>query len=592
MLRNVNECDTIYIKEADAMFLSKKRIKETGRTHLSIVHGYRDEKGNSRNKTVLKIGYLDEMEKIYDDPIIHFEALAAQMSEEHKEGKSITITLDMEERIEKGTVLRKNYGYAVFSKVYHELELDIFFKNARRHKHFKYNTDAIMRLLTFARLMYPGSKLAAHSIKDGFFDDFKFSIDDVYHSLTHFDEIAEPLQRHLHLKITEQYGRDTDLVYYDVTNYHFEIDKQDDFRRKGADKNNRKDPIVQMGLLLDKMGLPISYKLFPGNTHDSQTLLPILTAVKKKFGIKRIIVVADKALNSGDNIAYNTILGDGYVYSKSVRGASTDFQNWVLDETGYHEFSDKYRLKSKIVPDAEIRVTVKQVGKKKYKKSETVEQKWVAFYSEKYAVRAKHKREETINKALEMIKSPAKYQRTFDYGAAGYIKNIKINKDTGEIMNIDDVLLLDEEKIAEDAKFDGYYAIVTSELDEADERIIEMYRGLWRIEDSFKVTKSVLETRPVFLQTVEHINAHFLTCFIALLIGRVVEMRLSHKYTIEEITETLQKISATNIAQNIWGFDYAGEITDDMNAVFGTDFGSKNMTLQNIKKNLGMTKKR
>ena len=592
MLPYVNRYDIMGIIGGDMMFLSRNYIKKTGRTHLSIVHGYRDEKGNSRQKTMLKVGYLDEMEKIYDDPISHFEAVAKQMSEERKEKRIVTASIDMEEKLERGVVLRKNYGYVIFSKVYHELELDIFLKNARRHKGFKFNTDAIMRLLVFTRLLYPGSKLAAVSIKDRFFDNFKFSIDDVYDGLSHFNEISEALLKHLHTQITDQYGRDTSLVYYDVTNYYFEIDEQDDLRRKGAEKSNRKDPIVQMGLLLDKIGLPISYKLFPGNTHDSQTLLPILTSIKKKFGIKRIIVVADKALNSGDNIAYNTILGDGYVYSKSVRGAGAEFQKWVLNEEGYHEMSDKYKIKSKLVPDAEIRVTVSQVGKKKVKKTETVEQKWVAFYSAKYAKRAKHKREETINKALEMIKNPAKYQRTFDYGAAGYIKNLKISKDTGEITNIDEVLLLDEEKIAEDEKFDGYYAIVTSELDDTEEHIVEMYRGLWQIEESFKVTKNVLETRPVFLRTEEHINAHFLTCFIALLIGRIVEMRLLRKYTIEQITETLRSVSATNTSQNLWAFDYIDDVTDDMNAAFGNYFGLRNMFLEDIKKNLGQSKKK
>jgi transposase len=414
--------------------------------------------------------------------------------------------------------------------------------------------------------------------------------------------------------VIEQYDRSTDLVYYDVSNYYFEIDKQDDFRRKGAEKNNRKDPIVQMGLLLDSMGLPISYKLFPGNTHDSQTLLPILTKLRKKFGAKRIVVVADKALNSSDNIAYHTILGDGYVYSKSIRGASEDFKAWVLDEQGYQERTGKEkgignnfkgwalggdadleeppksRIKSKLVPNAVINVTVEQVGKKKIKKKETVEQKWVVIYSPKFAERAKHKREEAINKALDKIKTPSKYQRTFDYGAAGYIKNLKVNKETGEIMNIDDVLLLDCEKIAEDEKFDGYYAVVTSEMDDTDEHILEMYSGLWQIEESFKVTKSVLETRPVYLSTPEHINAHFLICFIALLIVRIVEMRLERKYTVEKITESLKKVAATNVAQNIWAFDYADEVTDDMNAVFGTDFGLRNMTLQNIKKSLGDAK--
>ncbi|MDR1293272.1 MAG: IS1634 family transposase, partial [Clostridiales Family XIII bacterium] len=346
-----------------------------------------------------------------------------------------------------------------------------------------------------------------------------------------------------------------------------------------------------MGLLIDRQGLPISYRLFPGNTHDSQTLMPVLTEVKKKFGVKRIIAVADKGLNSGDNIAYNMILGDGYIYSKSVRGAGKEFKEWILDEAGYRTVTGKYKMKSKVFPDAPNWVTVGKSGKKNKKKNVPIEQKWVVFYSEKYAVRAKYKREEAIAKAIKMIENPSKYRNTFDYGAAGYIENIKIDKETGEISNVDDILILDKEKIAEEEKYDGYYAIVTSELDEPDEHIIDTYRGLWRIEESFKVTKSTLKSRPVYLSTEEHINAHFLICFIALLIARITELRLGGKYTIAQITETLRKVECSNIDQNLWLFDYTDDVTDDMNAVFGTDFGQKVMSLKNIRKNLGMAKK-
>ena len=317
----------------------------------------------------------------------------------------------------------------------------------------------------------------------------------------------------------------------------------------------------------------------------------MLTEIKKTFGVKRLIVVADKALNSGDNIAYNTIFGDGYIYSKSVRGASEEFKNWVLDGDDYRRLSDRYKLKSKLVPDAVVSVTVGQKGKRKIKKNVHLAQKWIVFYSEKYATRAKYKREETITKALAMIKNPSKYRRTFDYGAAGYIQNLKINKETGEIMNIGDTLILDTQKIEEEEKYDGYYAIVTSELNDEDEHIVEMYRGLWHIEESFKVTKSVFEARPIYLRTHEHINAHFLICFISLLIGRIVEMRLGGKYTIAKITETLRKVACSHLDQNVWLFDYADEVTDDMNAVFDSNIGRKLMTLQEIIKLLGQAKR-
>lgn len=574
------------------MHLKTATNKKTNRTYLSIVHGYWDiVSKRSRARTIQSIGYLDELNEKYDDPIAHFKKVADKMELERKAEKSTTIKPNMDDQLERGVKHRKNYGHLVLSKVYHELAIDRFLKNARRHEKFKFNTDAVMRLLVFSRILYPGSKRDAVLNQERFFENFKISVDDTYDALTHFDKICKPLQKHLHEKVSQLYGRETDIVYYDVTNYYFEIDKQDELRKRGCEKNKRKDPIVQMGLLIDKVGLPISYKIFPGNTHDSQTLMPVLTDIKKTFNTNRIIVVADKGLNSGDNIAYSTALGDGYIYSKSVRGASEEFKKWILNDNRYRKLSDKYKLKSIIVPDADINVTVAQFGKKKTKKKMKVEQKWVAFYSEKYAIRAKQKRQEVIDKALKMISSPAKYRLSFDYGAASYIKNLKTNKETGEILNTEDILFLDEEKIAEEEKYDGYYAIVTSELDDSDEHIIDLYRGLWRIEESFKITKSVFGSRPVFVRTQEHINGHFLTCFVALLISRIIEMKMNHKYTIEAISDALRKISASHIEQNLWLFNHADHITDDINAIFDTDFGKKYMTFGEIKKNLGEVKK-
>jgi len=446
------------------MHLRKAHDKRINRTYLSIVHGYRDSNGKAKSKVIQSLGYMDELAKTYEDPIAHFTKIAQEMEAERIAGRYKTITIDLEERLSQGTINRKNYGCVVLSKIYHELEIDRFLDNARRHELFSYNTEAMMRLLVYTRIMFPGSKRASYLMKDEFFENFAFTIDDLYDGLTHFDKIAGKLQQHLHEMVTEQYGRKTDLVYYDVTNYYFETDKQDDLRKRGCSKEKRKDPIVQMGLLIDTESLPVAYKLFPGNTHDSQTLMPVLAEIKKQYRTKRIVVVADKGLNSGDNIVFNTGLGDGYIYSKSVRGASEDFQAWVLDESGYRHKGDgdKYKLKSKIVPDAKIRYTSEEVGKngKNKKKYVTVEQKWIAFFSKKYAQRAKHKREEVIAKARQLIKNPSKYKNNCDYGVAGYVKNIKLDKETGEILNVADVLFLDDEKIEAEERLDGYYAII------------------------------------------------------------------------------------------------------------------------------------
>ncbi|EKE06193.1 MAG: hypothetical protein ACD_19C00055G0001 [uncultured bacterium] len=574
------------------MFLRKDFSKKTGRTYLQIVQGYRDTNGKSKHKVIESLGYLDELEKEHDNPIAHFTKVAKEMDAERLQNKKITITFDTEEQLDRNAQNSKNYGHIVFNKIYHELELDRFFNNKRRNENFKFNSNSIMKVLIFARLLYPCSKKATLELKDMFFDKSDFTLDDVYNCLKHFNKIEKEAQQFIHEQVTSQYNRKTNLIYYDVTNYYFEIDQPDDFRKLGACKEKRRDPIVQMGLAVDNQAIPISYQLFEGNTHDSQTLMPVLKNIKKQFSTDRIIVVADKGLNSGDNIAFNTSLGDGYVYSKSIRNASEEFKAFALKDEGYTQIGDDYKRKSRVVP-TEIAVTVGKTksGRKKSKKVQ-IDQKQVIFYSKKYAKRSKAQREAVITKARDLIANPSKYNKSTSYGASSYVANIEFDKETGEIKESGKKLYLDEEKIKQDELLDGYYAIVSSELDEADDKIIEIYRGLWKIEESFKITKSNLEARPVFLSRKDHINAHFLICFIALVIARIAEIRLNNKYSIKVIQETLREVNCSHMDANHYLFNFANAITDDINDKFNVDIGKKVMSLKEIKKNFGMVKKR
>ncbi len=573
------------------MFLAKNYSKKTGRTYLQIVHSYRDKDGKTKRKVIKSLGYLDVLEKEYDDPIKHFEQVAKQMELERLKEKDFYIKFNADDRVDRNSQNRKNFGHVVFNKIYHELELDRFFNNKRRHENFKFNTNSIAKVLIFARLLYPCSKKATVEIKDRFFDKADFTLDDIYHSLKHFNKIEKDAQQFIHERIVEQYSRKTDLLYYDVTNYYFEIDQQDDFRKKGASKQHSPNPIVQMGLAVDRQGIPLSYQLFKGNTHDSQTLIPALKTIRKQFKTDRIIVVADKGLNSGDNIAFNTALGYGYVYSQSVRGASNEFKQFILDEEGYRGNED-FKVKSRVVP-TEISVTIgKHKNGKPKKKKIQIDQKQVVYYSRKYAIRSKKKREELIAKAANLIANPSKYTKSTSYGAASYVANIEFDKETGELVENGQMLFLDEEKIKQEEMLDGYYAIVTSELDEKDERIIDIYHGLWKIEESFKITKSTLDARPVYLSKKEHINAHFFICFLALVIARILEIRLNNKYTINKILDSLRSVSCSHMDANHYLFDYADEVTDDINEVFGLDIGRKIMTLGEIKKVFANVKKR
>ncbi|MEG1726225.1 MAG: IS1634 family transposase, partial [Anaerovoracaceae bacterium] len=353
-------------------------------------------------------------------------------------------------------------------------------------------------------------------------------------------------------------------------------------------KEHRPNPIVQMGLFMDNNGIPITYELFPGNTNDCLTYRPNFGRIKKEFNLGRVISVADKGMTTGDNIWYtiNTPAKDGYVFSMSVRGAEKSMKDYVLDEEGYTWLSTEYKRKSRKCPRT-IQVT-SQNGKKLKK---TVHEKQVVFWSEKYAKRAKADRAATLAKATDLAKNPGSYTRATSYGAAKYIKKVDYDKETGEILTASSLLEIDEEKLHKEEALDGYYVLLTSEMEESDDKIIDIYRGLWRIEESFKVTKSELEARPVYVWTKEHIEAHFLTCFVALTIARILEMKLGRKYSIGKILESLSNSECTLIQQNYYLFDYYDDVLKDIGKAMDIDFSKRIRTLGEIKKVLADTKK-
>jgi hypothetical protein len=300
------------------MFLKKIPSKKTGRVYLIIAQGYRDLDGKSRSKSVEKVGYLDELQKTMPDPIAFYEQRAKELTDEANASKTFTITINADETVERGKANVRNYGYVVLSKVYHELGLDRLLNNLRRHERFSYNSESIMRLLAYSRVLYPSSKKKALEIADRFFENFDFTLDDIYGCLSHFSKNSQAVQRHLYEMVREQYGMDSSLIYYGVTNFYFETDVQDGNRMKGPSKENRKSPIIQMGLAMDSRGIPIAFRTYPGNTIDCETYIPSLKQIKKEYGVERAIIVADKGLNCGDNIAFSVALGDGYVFSQSI----------------------------------------------------------------------------------------------------------------------------------------------------------------------------------------------------------------------------------------------------------------------------------
>lgn len=569
------------------MYLHKSRRKD-GRVYLALAEGYRKD-GKAKMRTVESLGYLDELEKQFDDPIAHFKQVCDEANAAARaERQSVQITIHPQQKIDKRAVARKNVGSAVLLAVYDALGVETVIRNATRGSKAAYDSNAVMRLLTVERILDPGSKKSAWENRGRYFFRTEFSLEDTYRALDVLCGCKDKIVSAINRAIDKMGIRDTACVFYDVTNYYFEVDDPDEeggLRQRGMSKEHRRSPIVQMGLLQDSRGIPIGYRLFPGNTPDPLTMLDVLAEMKRDYGQDRVVVVGDKGNNCSTNIAALAARGDGFVYSQSVRGTKSDaeLRNWVLSDDGYEctagaDGHVTYKVKSR-----QGYKTVSVEGPGGAKRKVDVEVKYVAFWSEKYERRARKERQAAIDKARRLVANPGAYTAATHFGAAKYVRGLSVDGRTGELLEAATALEFDEGRLAADEACDGYYCIVTSETEMADDDVIEAYRGLWRIEESFKVTKSDLETRPVYVSRQEHIEAHFLTCYAALCILRVIQVLTGGRYSAGTIAEELGAMCGTNLDGNWWIFDHRSDATDDLCRMAGIDLTRQNMQLKDIK---------
>lgn len=552
------------------MYLQKIPVKSSGRILLTVVRSvWKD--GKPKKEMVKRIGYVDEFTDLYDDPIEHFKAVVKEMTLQDKAAKeSITLTMTAGDTLKEGSALRKSIGYLPLNQLYEQLELPRFMANRQRNLKIGFSLNAVLKLLVFGRMLFPGSKKKTYETREMLFEKQDFSLDDVYRSLSFLHRYADDIKLFLHEQVTLKYGRDTTVMFYDVTNYYFEIDEQDRLRRKGVSKEHRPNPIVQMGLLMDNKGLPMTYELFSGKTNDCETLMPVLRKVRDQFQIKRFIVVADRGLNTSNNIGMCIGKGDGYIYGQSILRAPASLKRFCLDESGYVSYGKDeaaFKIKSRTTPKT---IEVEDIHGNMV--SVDIDEKQVVFYSRKYAERARAARQEAIDKALRLMQSPSQSSLSNVGGARKYIKGLEIDKETGEILDTGTTYCLDEAKIEKEAQYDGYYAVVTSELDMSDNEVMDRYRGLWKIEESFRLTKSEFEARPVYVSREEHINAHFLTCFIALLFTRLLQQRTHHQFPASGLLEAMRQASGTYLDDGYYIFDFYNQALKALGEAFNIPY--------------------
>ena len=571
--------------------------------YLSFVEGYGDESGKTKQKTIEKIGYLEDFKKIYDDPITHFKEIAKQRnSEEINE----LVIKNLNTKIIDESHSRKNLGYIIPKRIYKELGIHEFLKEKSSKLKIEYNLQDIFELLVYSRILFPNSKLSTYNHKDLYFENYDFSEKNMYRSFDYLANYKDEILKLCWNNTKDLYNRDTSNTYYDTTNYYFEIsyndeDKLDEngnviekgLRKKGPSKEHRKSPIIQMGLLMDNNGLPMYYDLFPGNESEKTQMRPTLKKTKAKFDIGKTVIVADRGQNTSDNTVF--IAGkndddktnhDGYVYGQSIIGADEEFKNWAVDQEGFITDVIQDEDNNEVYFKHKSRIFAKNVQIKKDNQRTVkyqIYQKQMVYYSQKYADKQRYERELAILKAKDLIENPGKYTQATSYGCTKYINNISFNKKTGEVAD-DSNLSLNLDKIKTEEKFDGYYSIVTSEKHLSDKEIRDIYKGLWKIEETFKITKSELETRPVFVWTPESIETHFLSCFIALLIIRLLEQKTNRKFSNHYIIDSLKKYSSTKIEHDVYLQDFRNDVIKDLEKIFNIDLSHKYLTLSQIKK--------
>lgn len=590
-----------------SLFLKQAKFK-SGKIYLSIVDGYWKD-GKVKQKVYQKLGYLEDLKKQFDDPIVHYKNYINELKKEFETKITTTFDLNKDNDFDDDTF---NIGYAYLKKIFQDLDISSVLKNKQYSSNIEYSLSKTCELLTYSRILDPGSIKYTYEHKNQFFEPFDLSLDDLYRSLTPLLDCKENIFKTIWENTKDKYNRDASTSYYDCTNYYFEIEYDDEdtknengeiikkgLRKRGPEKNHRPDPIVEMGLLLDKQGFPISYNIFPGNISEKETLIPEIHNIKRRHNIDKIIVVADRGLNCSENMYKLSGLDldkknrDGYVYGQSVRGADSEFKEWILkDDYKIDKIIDEdgneiiFKHKSRIYPKKMYVVRddkgLTKSGNVK-KQTITVDQKQMVYYSQKYADKQKRDRQMVIEKAKDLIKNPSAYTKATSYGAAGYINNIKFDKETGVVSNGSE-LSLNLEKIKEDERFDGYYSIVTSEEHLSDLELRNIYKGLSKIEETFKITKSEFNARPINVRLEDHIDAHFLICFISLIIIRLLQYDINNKYTIKNILEKIKNFKCTHETGNIYKFiGYKPEI-QYLNRKLQLKLDKKYDTRENIKK--------
>lgn len=544
-----------------------------------IMQSYRKADGKTSSRVHRKLGRLDDLLEQFSGDKEKMMIWAKKEAEKdtaayNAKTENVSISFSKSSYISKNEERSFNVGYLFLQQLCTELRLDnICRKISNRHK-FNYDFHAILTDLVYARILSPSSKLSSYSYCNSLLEPPKYSLQNLYRALSVMAEESMFIQEELYRNSNFIHPRNKKILYYDCTNYYFEIEEDDELRKYGKSKENRPNPIVTMGLFMDADGLPLAFDIFPGNQNEQTTLKPLETTIIKDFDCSEFIFCSDAGLGSKSNRFFNSFGNRSYIITQSLKRMKQEDREIALNPKQYRVLGS-----DKMIDISTLDETNDAVFNAIYYKEIPVvtgdmDETIIVTYSPKYKAYQRKIRNKQIERAEKIISSPDRKRKGKNQNdPARFVTKTSITED-GEVAE-KDIYNLDENKIAEEAKYDGFYAVITNLEGDVSE-IIRINKQRWEIEENFRIMKSEFEARPVYVRRDDRIKAHFLTCYIGLLVYRLLEKKLNNKYTCEQILKTIRSMQMTLLPKNsgyIPSYKRT-DITDDLHNAFGfrTDF--------------------
>ena len=541
-----------------------------------ISKGYVNDKGVSTSVIVRKLGTLKELLPEHGptrDDVMAWAKEEARLEtlkyKQEQEEKQIKLTFHADRQLDYGRQTFYRGGYLFLQSVYYQMQMNKICRKLKQKYMFKYDINAILSDLIYARILEPCSKRSSYKVASEFLESPSYELHDVYRALDVLGAECDMIQAEVYKNSHFLGQRNDKVLYYDCSNYYFETEQEDGSKKYGKSKEHRPNPIIQMGLFMDGDGIPLAFSLFPGNANEQTSLKPLEKKVLEQFGCRKFIYCSDAGLGSEAIREYNHMGERAYIVTQSIKKLKKEEKEWALSPQGFKRVCDDKPVDLTKLPEDDKGLYYKDEPYTTKK----LHQRLIITYSPKYALYQKSIRDKQVKRAEKMLETVnAKKNRKNPNDPARFIGKMAVTED-GEAADIKQYL--DEDKIAEEAQYDGLYAVCTDLLDDEVSDILKVSEARWQIEECFRIMKTDFSARPVYLQDENRIKAHFLICFLALIIYRYLEKKLDLRYTCEELLDTLKGMNFAEIQEQGFIPLYKREtITDALHEVCGfrTDY--------------------